>query len=126
MNTAVQSTDIVGAEAPAQLEANLIDYVTTRLRECGHPNPSAWVTHGEGVHPDAYTTTEFPRHRFLVNRQLRQLIGAVPENTTQVRYCLVEQGQSADWMRLFEQMVLPCLMKHSVPQQVYPSPVAAV
>jgi hypothetical protein len=121
MNTAVQSTDIVGGEAPAQLEANLIDYVTTRLAESGHPNPSAWQTYGEGIHSDAYSTIEFPRHRFLVNRQLRQLVGAVPANTTQIRFCLVDQGTADDWMRLFEQMVLPCMMKFSIPQSHYAS-----
>lgn len=124
MNTAVQATDVVGNVPAAALEANLIDYVTGRLAESGHPNPAAWQTFGEGVHGDAYSTTEFPRHRFLVNRQLRQLVGAVPANTTQIRFCLVDQGTAEDWMRLFEQMVLPCMMKFTVPQRVYPSPVA--
>jgi hypothetical protein len=109
MNTVAEVTQ----EAPApKLDANLIDYVTNRLAESGHPNPSAWQTYG---------AIEFPRHRFLVNRQLRQLVGAVPANTTQIRFCLVDQGTADDWMRLFEQMVLPCMMKFSIPQSHYAS-----
>jgi hypothetical protein len=121
MNTEVQAAQ-ENFPAP-KLEANLVDYVTGRLSENGHPDPAAWAHWGEGVHPDAYSTTDFGLHRFFVNRQLRQLIGKVPENTTQIRFCLVEQGTPDDWMRLFEQMVLPCMMKHSIPQREYPSTV---
>lgn len=106
------------ADVPAavELEINLIDYITTRLGECGHPNPSGWQN---GLHPDAFMPPDFSTQRFLVNRQLRQLIGMVPDNTTQIRFCLVESGSCEDWLRLFEQMVLPCMMKHSIPQSEY-------
>lgn len=111
------STEVVAA-APEVPAVNLIEYVTSRLAESGHPNPQGWEA---GLHQDAYNPPDFPTQRFLVNRQLRQLVGRVPDNTTQIRFCLVDTGTSDDWLRLFEQMVLPCMMKHSIPQLVYPS-----
>lgn len=114
MNAAVQ-------EAPQQVaaeEVNLVSYVSTRLAECGHPNPQGWE---QGLHPDAYNAPDMSTQRFLVNRQLRQLVGAVPKNTTQIRFCLVETGTAEDWCRLFEQMVLPCMIQYTIPQVSYPS-----
>lgn len=100
------------AQAPAApaLEANLVDYVTNRLSESGHPNPSYWQG---GLHPDAFTTHEFGIHRFLVNRQLRLVLGNLQTNTTQERFCLVDGGTADDWKRLFEDKILPCLIKNA-------------
>lgn len=113
MNTAVQEAP--QAAAPTA-EINLVAYVTQRLSETGHPNPTGWE---QGLHPDAFSPPDFGVQRFLVNRQLRQLVGAVPSNTTQIRFCLVETGTADDWCRLFESMVLPCMIRFTIPQASY-------
>lgn len=114
MNTAVHEE--VVQSAPVAETADLVEYVSTRLSECGHPNPQGWEN---GLHRDAYSPPDLGTQRFLVNRQLRQLLGAVPKNTTQIRFCLVETGTGEDWKRLFESMVLPCMIQYTIPQASY-------
>jgi hypothetical protein len=97
-------------DAAPKLEANLVDYVTERLTEKGHAKPADWQ---RGLHPDAHTTGDFSIHRFLVNRQLRLTLGNLDANTTQERFCLVDQGTADDWKRLFEDKILPCMIKNA-------------
>jgi hypothetical protein len=106
LNTEVEAQTV---ETP-KLEANLVDYVTDRLNASGHPNPSNWQG---GLHPDVFTTNDFSIHRFLVNRQLRLVLGNLDANTTQERFCLVDGGTADDWKRLFEDKVLPCMVKNA-------------
>lgn len=115
MNDAVQEVNQVSGETPS-----LVDYVSSTLANSGHSDPARWT---QGLHPDAFNTNDFGTQRFLVNRQLRMLIGEVPENTTQIRFCLVESGTQEDWCRLFQQMVLPCMLKYNIPQATYQSPI---
>ncbi|BDD79573.1 hypothetical protein [Burkholderia phage FLC9] len=117
MNTAIalnpeaQAAEAQVVEQPqSKLEANLVEYVSDRLAEQGHPAPQKWTG---GLHPDALTTTDFSIHRFLVNRQLRLVLGNLDTNTTQERFCLVDGGTAEDWKRLFEDKVLPCMIKNA-------------
>ena len=92
---------------------NLVSVITTMLFNAGHPNTTAWQ---QTLHPDAFTTTDPKIQRFLINRCWRPLIGVVQgEDTLNIRYCLVDQGEISDWLRLFETGVLPCIIKHSLP-----------
>lgn len=109
LNTEVQAPEQVVDNTP-KLEANLAEYVTERLSANGHPRPDNWQG---GLHPDALVTTDFSIHRFLVNRQLRLVLGNLDTNTTQERFCLVDGGTPDDWKRLFDDKILPCMVKNA-------------
>lgn len=97
---------------PTREVSNLIDEVTSAFVEAGHPRPEAWKGY---LHPDALTTPDLSIQRFLINRALRLIVGLVTsENTMDVRFCLVDNGEFIDWVRLFRIEVLPCLMRNQV------------
>ena len=92
--------------------ANLVDAITGLLAEYNHHNPKAWKN---GLDPDAFTST-VEVQRFLINRQWRQILGNVTqESTMDARYCLVDEGPIKDWLRLFEDGVMPIVMKYNLP-----------
>lgn len=87
----------------------LVNIVSEILAKHGHPNPTEWETL---VHKDAFISPDQGIQRFLINRYWRELVGLFPENTIQVRHCLIDQGSIADWLRLFEQGVVPCIIRN--------------
>ena len=92
--------------------SSLIDEVTGAFVEAGHPHPEAWKGY---LNPVAMATQDLSVQRFLINRALRLIIGLVTsENTMDVRFCLVDNGEFRDWVRLFRTEVLPCLMRNRV------------
>lgn len=96
---------------------NLVYVITNMIAKAGHPDPTAWQ---QTLHPDAFITTDQSVQRFLINRCWRPLIGIVQgEDTLNIRYCLVEQGEIHDYIRLFETGVLPCIIKHSLPIKTF-------
>lgn len=95
---------------PHRVPGELVAYVQEKLSAAGHPNPSEWT---KRLHPDALTTTDASVERFLVNRALRTEIGLYEEQTTEVRYCLVDDGVEADWRRLIADMVVPCMVRNA-------------
>lgn len=96
--------------------ARLADVVTGFLKDAGHPEPAAWA---DGLHPDAALTTDRSVEQFLVNRQLRLVLGNAPESTTNARYCLLEThaGTTEDWARSVKQGVIPCMVQQNLPVQ---------
>ena len=96
---------------------NLVAVVTDLLSKNGHQAPDAWTI---GLHPDAYVVADQNVQLFLINRQWRCILSAFGEMTGTVtmdeRYCLVDNGvKPSDWLRLFEEGVLPCILKHNLP-----------
>lgn len=93
---------------------NLVTVVDQLMLKHGHPHPYEWKRH---LNPDANITNDPSIQRFLINRAMRMLFADVPEeNTLDIRYCLVDQGEISDWIRLFESEVLPCLIRLNLPR----------
>lgn len=87
----------------------LVNIITEMLTKHGHPEPMQWE---QFVHKDAFVSPDQGIQRFLINRYWRECVGLFPENTIQVRHCLIDQGSIADWLRLFEQGVIPCIIRN--------------
>ena len=95
------------------VQKTLIEMISELLQKHGHPRPRDWEIF---VHRDAHISTDLGIQRFLINRYWRENIGLLPENTLQVRQCLIDQGPIEDWLRLFEQGVIPCVMRNIQPK----------
>jgi len=92
---------------------NLVHALTTLLTAAGHPRPDDWT---RGLHEDANLTPDTSIQRFLINRNLRLILGECKtENTIDVRYCLVDSGDIKEWVRLMETMIVPCLVRNNLP-----------
>lgn len=91
---------------------NLVHEVNQLMQEAGHPQPLAWQAY---LNPDALSSTDLSIQRFLINRAFRLIINLVTnENTMDVRFCLVDNGEFLDWVRLFKVEVLPCIMRNQL------------
>lgn len=103
-------------QTPIAITDDMIDpaaAIVTILQASGHTNPTAWLA---GIDPDALDeNVDKLRRRFLVNRQWRLIIGAFPEDTAAARYCLQDDCTLTTWLTLFEESVLPVIMKHNQP-----------
>lgn len=96
-------------EAP--VDNNLVGAISQLLAKHNHPHPTAWEAR---VHPDALTAPDVLIRRFLINRFWHHEIGQYNEDTLRVRHCLIDQGSVEDWLRLFEQGVIPCILRNTV------------
>lgn len=95
----------------------LTDQISDILQRAGHPRATEWLN---GVHPDALRDDVNPDvQRFLINRYWRLQLGSLPINTLDERYCLVDTGEIARWLELFEQKVAPCIVTHNLPPSVH-------
>lgn len=105
--------DTTAAPAAKQLH----EEITEILQRAGHSRPQDWV---RGLHPDALNSaTPQDVQRFLINRYWRHQLGGVQSNTMDERYCLVDTGSIADWLRLFETGVAKCLVDNSLPPALH-------
>ncbi len=93
-------------------DKRLVELISELLVKHGHPAPKEWEQY---VHQDAFISPDLGIQRFLINRFWREFIGLMPENTFQIRQCLIDQGPIDDWLRLFEQGVIPCVMRNIQP-----------
>ena len=111
MNQAVNFT-VMQDVFPTRDINNLVEEVTQAMSDAGHPQPLAWQAY---LNPDALNTTDLSIQRFLINRAFRLIINLITnENTMDVRFCLVDNGEYLDWIRLFRVEVLPCIMRNQV------------
>lgn len=56
---------------------------------------------------------------FLLNRYWRlQLIAVDTESSLEARSCLIDDIPNDDWLRLFQEGVLPFISKHNLPRQM--------
>lgn len=51
-----------------------------------------------------------------VNHYLRVQLGSLPVDTIDERECLTTDGSVNDWVRDFEQCVLPTMLEHNLPK----------
>lgn len=114
MNTHVVENPNSGV-SDGEITVTAMEAVTALLIEAGHPHPSYWLA---GLHPDAFATTDHRLQRFLINRYWRMELAKLEENTMDVRFCLIDEAHvsTKDWLRVFKQGVLPCILKHSLPR----------
>lgn len=111
MNQAV-NFNVMQEAYPTKEIVNLVEEVNNAFAEAGHPQPAAWQMY---LNPDALVTVDLTIQRFLINRAFRLIINMVTnENTMDVRFCLVDNGEFLDWIRLFKVEVLPCLMRNQI------------
>lgn len=95
------------------IEGSLVDIITKVLVDAGHQRPDDWKRY---LHPDAITSVEQNIQRFLINRAWRQIIGSCNDfESMEVRSYLVDTGEFCDWLRLFKEGVLPCILKLNLP-----------
>lgn len=91
----------------------LVQVISELLAKHNHPNPRDWEAF---VHKDAFISPDPGIQRFLINRYWRETLGLYKENTLQVRQCLIDSGSFEDWLRLFEQGVIPCVLRNTLPK----------
>ena len=53
--------------------------------------------------------------RFLLNRYWNQQLMAAKVVSIEERYCLIPNGEIADWIRLFRSKVLPFIIQNDLP-----------
>ncbi len=112
MNTHDLKSDSAGESAPASQE-NLAYAITEILRRAGHPRAEAWM---QGLHPDTWSVDDANIQRFHINRHLRVIINEVDSpDTMDIRFCLVDTGKIADWLRLFESGVAKWFANRDLP-----------
>ena len=95
-------------------------FVSSTLASKGHPNPEAWKAF---LSPLELTdvcdlSKDIGVRRFLMNRALRLMLSDVAGDTSNERFCLVDNGEVKDWCRLFDTMVVKCIVENKVGFQV--------
>lgn len=99
---------------PVAPDARIAEVVSLRLRDAGHPNPTAWEA---GLHPDTHRADLTQQaQRFHVNRRLRTMVGKYEENTLAVRTALIDDGDTEDWARHLDKVVIPCIIRNETVQ----------
>lgn len=94
-------------EKQAPIVQNLVAKVSELLANNNHPQPDGW----RGNIPDDLSHLTEPQQRAIINRQLRLVIGNCESNTAAVRFCLIDDGQTNDWVRLIDDTVAPFMAK---------------
>jgi hypothetical protein len=56
--------------------------------------------------------------RFLLNRFWNMQLMYSSKPSTEERYCLIPNGTVQDWLRLFEQKVLPFIIENGLPVKI--------
>lgn len=92
----------------------LADILTDFLRAQGHPNPEGWKSNPvSSVHPDHLTANE-DIQRFLINRQLRILLGNTTLDTINLRIMLDGNGEIKTWLKDMEVNIVPFMVKNEI------------
>lgn len=106
------STDNVGSKTA------LIGQISLMLEEAGHKEPLAWVTRLHAMCPEIVDEEDVRVQRYMLNCFWANELGnhdvAHGTDTTNARFSLVEQGTLLDWVRLFKENVLPCIIKYNL------------
>ena len=60
------------------------------------------------------------QQKVYLNRYwLTQLLTVKSENTIDVRFCLIDGGTPNDWLRLFKNMIIPCIIRNELPISIH-------
>lgn len=89
---------------------NLVAEVTSILAANQHPQPDGW----RGKVPEDLSHLNEHQQRTIINRQLRLVVGQSQDNTAAVRFCLIDDGQTKDWLRLLSDTVAPFMAKSNL------------
>lgn len=96
----------------------LIGQVSLMLEEAGHKEPLAWVERLYAMCPEIVDENDTGVQRYMINCFWANELGRhdVEHNTnsTNARFSLVEQGTLLDWVRLFKENVIPCILKYNL------------
>ena len=98
-----------------------IQCLTTEVREqlslCGanlraqeYFDTNELIISTKGMDPDS--------QRMYQNRYWNLQLLGLEENTIDVRFCLITNGTTDDWFRLFKQMVIPCIVRNNLPRKI--------
>lgn len=94
-------------------DADLVQAVTALLEKHAHPAPQAWLN--DPIVQEAKTAS--PKlQQFLINRYWRLQLGSSKEPTTRERYCLMDEGTPAQYLDIFEKLIVPGLLRCNLPQ----------
>ena len=105
---------VAAAQTAVPPHENLAYAITDILRKAGHPRPERWM---QGLHPDTWASNDPNIQRFHINRHLRVIVAQVEsDDTMDVRFCLVDNGKIADWLRLFEDGVAKWFANRDLPR----------
>lgn len=96
-------------------EIDLIAEVRKALCESGLAQQvTAWYDTNESI--QAATTKKAEVQRYLLNRFWNVQLLSTKATSFDERYCLVPNGDTQDWLRLFKEKVLPFAVAHSLPR----------
>lgn len=73
-------------------------------------NTHRFIVEAEGKHSSI--------QRYLLNRYWNNQLMLATEPSVDVRFCLIHNGEISDWIRLFQQKVLPFAIEHNLPMVV--------
>jgi hypothetical protein len=92
---------------------NLIVEVSAALQKRGHARPHDWEAY---LDPAVHQTTDLSQQRFFINRAWRQIIGTVKdEPTMDQRYCLIDDGNIDDWLKIFNAGLVSWITQRALP-----------
>lgn len=122
MTEPIQATPFDPFKTPAREgELNLIASVEKSLNESGLNQQVNEVF----VKTDTYCIGKplcFEAQRFLLNRffntQLHHIANTKEIDTREERYCLLDEGNPTDWMKSFQNKILPALITHQYPVNI--------
>lgn len=60
----------------------------------------------------------YEAQRFILNTYFRIQLMSANESSSDARFNLIDTGSAQDWLRLFQQFVLPFLIKHNLPKAI--------
>jgi len=107
------------SQTPVYSLHNGVEYrqaITDILIRNGHPRPTAWL---EYLSQEEYEMNPDPNfRRYMINSAWTRILSYVDrttaDNTREQRLCLINDGSTNDWLRLFEQSVVKCVKKYEL------------
>lgn len=92
-------------------DIDLVSEITNLLKVAGHSNPYKWQDHPTvmealGAHPKL--------QRFLINRYWRIQLSNLAVSTTRERYCLIDTGEYTDYLKIFNDAIIPTIIKNNI------------
>lgn len=90
------------------MNEDLAQYVTTTLADFGHPNPTSVL---ETLPPIAHL--DLGMQMCMINTQLRYAYTAIPGDTTNQRYCILDRTDVNTWKDMMVKTVLRFLAQHA-------------
>jgi len=88
--------------------------LTNILKEAGHVEPADWEEYAENFVPQAIDESlSHPEQRFYINRTFRMYMCESSVDSSDARTHLIDDGRLIDWLRHFEQGVVPWLLKNT-------------